>query len=169
MKIKLFLRMILILTLMIPFIQFSIYFDSLPDKVASHFNSSGYADGYMSKGSFLFLMGGITLFVGGLFVGLSFFLKKLPLSLLNVPNKDYWFVEDRKDKSLELTEIIFSLMGIATMLFFITISQLTISYNLQPHPKPLEKFWIFLVAFLTIIFSLVGYMYYRFRKPKQNH
>lgn len=166
MKLKLFLKLLLIITALLPLLYLVVMYDSLPQKVASHFDASGNADGFMTKSSFFFMLGGIVIFLSAMFVGLSIFLRKLPLSLLNVPNKDYWFSDERKEASFDITEKIFSLMGIATLLFFLLIIHLTIKYNVEVNPEQLSNFFIYLISYLVVIFSLVGFIYYHFRKPK---
>ena len=62
----------------------------LPDRVATHFNAAGQADGWMPRGeaikSFALFAAGISL----LTPVLMFCIRFLPARLLNVPRKEYW-------------------------------------------------------------------------------
>jgi uncharacterized membrane protein len=66
------------------------YYPLLPDRVASHFDSSGLADGWASKASFVtgsLIATGICALV---FLGVSFAMLGIPDRFINLPNKDYW-------------------------------------------------------------------------------
>src|SRR5689334_19191939 len=67
----------------------------LPERVASHFKVAGTPDGWMSRSAYLWtfagLTGGMSLFILTLFYCLRF----LPVSLINLPNRDYWLASER--------------------------------------------------------------------------
>lgn len=167
MKLKIILFAVMIISAILPMIQLIIYYDSLPERVAAHFNAAGEADEFMTKSSFLFLIGGVHFFVSFLFIGIIFFIKKLPLSMINVPNKEYWFTDERKVASYDFFQKAMAVIAITTLLFLFVIMQSTIQYNLKENPEPISEFWIYLAAMLAITFSTVGVMFFRFRKSNE--
>jgi len=77
------------------------YYPQLPDKVASHFGPSGQPDAWSTKTFFVAFYLVITGINALLFLGISFGMSKIPVSLINLPNKDYWLSEERKQKTFD--------------------------------------------------------------------
>ena len=68
----------------------------LPDQVATHFDSSGQPNGWMSRSThLLFTMAlcfGVPLFV----VATLFVVRCLSDSIINIPHRDYWLAAERR-------------------------------------------------------------------------
>jgi uncharacterized membrane protein len=68
----------------------------LPERVASHFGAAGEPNGWMSRSAYLQFIGifgaGVPLFIIVVF-------RLLPVSLINVPNRDFWFAPERSAQS----------------------------------------------------------------------
>jgi uncharacterized membrane protein len=77
------------------------YYPQLPEKVASHFGPSGRPDGWSTRTDFITFYLGVAGILAVVFLGISFGLSKIPVSLVNLPNKDYWFAEERKQKTID--------------------------------------------------------------------
>jgi hypothetical protein len=75
----------------------SFHWQHLPDRVASHFNGSGVADGWMSRDANFFLSAGILVGLTASFALLGFMMRRLPGRWINLPNKGYWLAPDRAD------------------------------------------------------------------------
>ena len=71
-------------------------FERLPERVASHFNASGAADGWMSRGNYLAFIVSLAVFLPGIVVGLCFALRYMPAWTFNLPNRDYWLAPGRR-------------------------------------------------------------------------
>lgn len=73
----------------------------LPDRVATHFGGSGRADGWMSQQAYM--RGAISFGLGLplLFVAIFFLLRFVPVSALNMPNREYWFSPERRAQSFD--------------------------------------------------------------------
>ena len=67
-----------------------VWLADLPERLATHFNASGKANGWMSRrshGSFMLVFGlGVPAFI----LTLGSTMRFLPASLMNVPRRDYW-------------------------------------------------------------------------------
>lgn len=144
--------------------QISYYYAILPDSVATHFNHEGVADGFMSKQANLVF--DLALLIFAFFIPQlnTFFINKLPLSLINLPNKEYWFAEERRAETLKVFKTFFEWLSVAMLALFISINQLTIEANL--HRQPLsDKFWFALGGFLFFMAVWLYKIITRFRKP----
>jgi uncharacterized membrane protein len=125
-------RVILIALISMSVLQIMYYYPQLPETVASHFDINGNPNGCSSKGLFI----GTYIFV--MFVTLCSFLilpslfKYVPVSLISLPNKNYWLSPERKGETFRLiTEKMLS-FGNATTLFLIITFQLAFEANLNP-------------------------------------
>jgi hypothetical protein len=70
----------------------------LPERVASHFSAGGHPDGWMSRLAYLRFIG-IFGAVVPLFIVVVF--RLMPVNLINVPNRDFWFAPERSAQSSE--------------------------------------------------------------------
>lgn len=68
----------------------------LPERVASHFNASGAADGWMSRDSHLLLAAGLFIGMTALFVVIGASMRRLPARWISLPNRDLWLSGDRE-------------------------------------------------------------------------
>ncbi len=65
-------------------------YPQLPDRVASHFDLSGKADGWSTKQGLLRAYLGIIGLVALTILGGAFGVSKLPVSVINLPNRELW-------------------------------------------------------------------------------
>lgn len=73
------------------FVASVFYFGAaLPERVASHFNAEGLADGWMSRTSHLKLFTAVGVSLSVFVVGICYLIRFFPPSSLNVPHADYW-------------------------------------------------------------------------------
>ena len=120
----------------------SIYFyPSMPDKMASHWNSSGEVDGFMSKNFVLFLFPVISLFIG--------------LLLMYIPRIDPL---KQNFKSFEKE---YDLFVLTFLVFFISIQLFVIYWNLGYH----RDIRLIISMSLSILFIVIGLM---LKKTKRN-
>lgn len=141
------------------------YYPRLPDPLASHFGRDGTPDGWMSKASFLdfalTLLGIFSL----LFVGLRFWLRKIPVSLINLPHRDYWLAPERREATLEFIARHLMWFGSATLALFADMFHQTFRVNLG-QAGHLEHPVLTLVVYLVAIFSLLLVLLVKFgRRP----
>jgi len=145
--------------------QIGFYYPQLPERMASHFDAAGNPDSWMSKKAFVIFELIILSFVVGQFLLVPLLVKKLPVSLVNLPNKDYWMAEERREQTLQIIRNYFEWFAAALLLMFIGVNQLVILANLRQGNLAGGYAWLAVAAF--IMFSVVwtiGLMR-RFRKP----
>jgi uncharacterized membrane protein len=134
--------------------------------MASHFNAAGDADGWMSKNSFFIFEGGILLLILAEFTLLPYLIEKMPASLINLPNKDFWLAKERRTETFGAIRSYFEWFSILLLALFIAINQIVFRANLiQENLSPLAM-WLILGAFFAFtIFWLVKF-FRRFKIKK---
>ncbi len=93
-------RAILYLLIGVFLAQIVYYYPNLPETVASHFNGLGKPDGWMTKQNFVIFESVLLLIIIFEFTLLPFVIEKMPNSLINLPNKDYWLATERREATL---------------------------------------------------------------------
>ena len=69
----------------------------LPERVASHFNAAGTANGWMPQSTYVRFIAGFGVVFPLLWaVGLPLLLRVTPVSLWNLPQREYWLSSERR-------------------------------------------------------------------------
>ncbi|MFZ5947407.1 MAG: DUF1648 domain-containing protein [Stygiobacter sp.] len=135
---------VLLISLLLP-----IYFyDQLPERIASHFNFRNEADGWMNKSSYLFLHYGLIFFFVAIFSGLGYLMPRFPASLINIPNKNYWLNDKRKNFTFTAIRALLFYLNSLCLLLFIVIDYLVYKANISGTNKLWSFSWFIIVAFL---------------------
>lgn len=157
---------VLIVLALLAAAQLAYYYPRLPDSIAVHFGPSGNPDAWSGKAGFIVLYGGIEalMFIMGLLAALL--PSKMPVSMLNIPNRDYWLTPERREASLEfLSDQILWLESI-TLAFLIAVAQIIVRANLHGTPRiPHAPVFTVLAVFVASIIAVSVRMYWRFRRP----
>ena len=149
-------------------IQMTHYYPLLPERLAVHFGSSGEPDGWSSKGEFMVLFGAMEAFFVLFGVGMALALDRIPVALINVRHKDYWFSPERREESLEFMKNQILWIEAATLGFFVAIAQLIFRGNLGDAPPRLPgNLWYVLIAFVATILWFSLRIVLRFRSPRE--
>ncbi len=133
--------------------QAAIYYSILPDPMASHFNGAGQADSWMSKQGFFALEGVILLIVICEFTFLPFLIKKMPDSLINLPNKNFWLAPERRAETFAAIGRGFEWFSIMLLALFIAVNQLVFRANIRGENLNAIAIWTVLGIFL--LFTLI--------------
>lgn len=134
----------------------ALYYSSLlPEHVAIHFNSAGHPDAWGNKIQLItiyFISVGV---IAVLCLGFALFAHKVPVSLLNLPNKDYWLAPERKQETFEYISVRILWIGLLTILLFIAMNHQVFRVNLG-EIATLDYFWtmIGVYFFLTLVWTI---------------
>lgn len=137
----------------------------LPDRVASHFNSAGAADGWMSRSAYLWTMAGTALGVTALLLGVFSTLRYLPPSLINLPNRDYWLAPERRAETYASFLSFGVWMAAFQMLLVLGTHLLVVKANQLQPPVLSTNVWWLLGGFLLSTLALVVSLLRHFRQP----
>ena len=146
-------------------VQMVVWYRQLPDVVPSHFNAAGQVDGEMGKTGFyaLFVSMHLLFLVG--FPLLALGLKKIPDSMINIPNKEYWLAPERREKSLSFNNTLLIAVGWMTSWLFIGIFQLSANVGIGQRDIINPEFYWLLGIYLLAIASVTIWVIMKFRLP----
>ena len=128
-----------ILTALIILIADAIYFVTvssagLPPLVASHFNASGVADGFMTKENYTVTMLAVSVGLPGFIALISLGLHKLPVSLINIPHREYWLSPERHADSMQTIKGFMDVLACILVVFLSYVHWLVVLANAHQPP-----------------------------------
>ncbi len=140
----------------------AVFWAKLPDEMASHFNAAGQPDGWMAKTTFLAVMILVQAGMGGMLYGIGCLIRILPISMVNIPNREYWLADERKDQTLRESESMMAWIAAGTAIFMLAIFWLTLDANIHKE-KALDSnaTWIVMAVFLV---GLFGFLFFKLKK-----
>jgi uncharacterized membrane protein len=130
--------------------QMLYYFPNLPQLMASHFNSLGEPDGWMSKTSFLIFEMVILFIIIGKFTLLPWLIEKIPNNLINLPNKEHWLAPERRAETFNILRVYFEWFSVGLLSLFIVVNEMVFRANLNRENLS-NAVWIVLVAYLLFV------------------
>jgi uncharacterized membrane protein len=158
---------IVLLVLYVCFIYCVMLSDTLlPARMASHFNLSGKADGWMSRGHYM-----LTISIGGsavtlLLVMLSMVCRFMPKGVINLQNRDYWLAPERLDETRAYISRHMLWFTSWFVCFFIGIHFSTVHANrLAPSRLPMVEFSVISSCFVAGTLIWAGIMWLHFQNP----
>lgn len=142
------------------------YARKLPPVVASHFGASGRPDAWGSRDSFLLFQLGIVALVNLVFLGAGALLRVLPASLVNLPNRRYWLVPERREEAIADLQSRMTAMAVATVGLLLAVFELAARANLTPSRRLSSTFAVALLGAYLLFAGvwLVG-LFRRYRRP----
>jgi uncharacterized membrane protein len=144
------------------------YYPLLPDRMASHFDACGRANGWSGKSAFFSIYSGVVLLMAFIQIMTRRSLAKSPVSLINLPNKEYWLAPLRRAESMAILEKYMSGFWSATFIFLICTMDLAFRANLGRSQALGEWFFVFLATFILFTLAWTVSLIRRFaRKPDQ--
>jgi uncharacterized membrane protein len=133
-------------------LYFSLCYPQLPDPMASHFNASGAATGWMPKSGFFTLILIVTLAAGLPIFLVPRSMAKLPNDKINLPNKEYWLAPERRIETMQYLGIQMGWFGCALLAILFCGLYNAVAANFRPdHHFDSGSFYVGLGAFLAFI------------------
>jgi uncharacterized membrane protein len=137
----------------------------LPTRMASHFNGSGRADGWMSRDGFVLFWLGVN---GALTLLLVTIAVWIPWALLNVPNKDYWADPARQLVARHRMAVWSAWFAVGLNALMASVLELILRANLMARPVLSSNHAALLVGFLTFTGLMMVALFRQFRLPDAN-
>ena len=139
----------------------------LPERVASHFGSSGAADSFMSHRGYVTFM---LVFVVGMplaMTGIMTLVFRSAKTSLNIPNRDYWLAPTRRADTVAFLTRHNMRFGACLAVFLSYVHWLVVQANSRQPPE-LSNIAIYagLALFVLTIVLWTGWLLLAFRRPK---
>lgn len=141
------------------------FYPQLPERLASHFNAAGEADGWMTKDGFFLFYGLLLLLMFGMFAGITWVVRHVPASMVNIPHREYWLAAERRDETYAMLQRNMDRMSAATLLFMNAMLIISFRANFKQPPSLGSEVWILLLLFLAGLTVLIVRLYRDFRLP----
>lgn len=139
--------------------------DQLPEIVATHYRFDGRANGWMSRTGYLMFMIGFSVGFPALIAFLIRYLPRRWPHLTNIPNREYWLAEPRREDSLRfLTAHGWWLACLLVLLFGGVHYAILIAHRSQPANLPLSLFLPLLGGFFIGFVIWIAALNRRFHK-----
>lgn len=142
----------------------------LPPVVASHFDGSGAANGFMSRDFYTWFMLAFVVGLPLLLAYLPAFAFRRPAARINLPNATYWLAPERRQETIDFICRHLARFGILLVLLLCYSHWLVIEANLQVPPKlSSPRFNGGLLLFVTLSLVWAGILLGRFfRVPRED-
>jgi uncharacterized membrane protein len=161
-------KLIFVLLVLYAAVHFSYYYPLLPGVVASHFNAAGVANGWQPKSAFFGVFVGVSILATLIGFGLPWLIGVMPVSLVNLPNKEYWLAQERMAETKSFLTGYFAWFACAMYLVVILTFDFAVQYNLHAEhlPDPARQ-WYILAGFLVFTVVWIIRMLAKFLRPPQ--
>jgi uncharacterized membrane protein len=136
--------------------------DRLPERVASHFDFAGNPNGWTTRDGFLATYGIMVTATGLLLLGGALLMRRVPATMINLPNRDYWLDPARRGEALGYLETWMLWFGVATTAFLMAMMSLAFNFSLHGSTRPATHFLPLTVAFLAAVLVMTGALLRRF-------
>ena len=128
-------------------------YPQLPDRVATHFNAAGAADGWSTRSGFLTTCLVTLALTAILIPALSWGLRFVPPRWINIPNRVYWLAPERVDETLRAVGDAVRWLGVPIFATLVALYHLMMRANLSPDPN--LGFWPWIVVGANLALTLV--------------
>ncbi|MCF7688461.1 MAG: DUF1648 domain-containing protein [Cephaloticoccus sp.] len=135
----------------------------LPERIATHFDLQGKANGWDLRASHIAYQVGLAVLLGGLFGGMGWLVGKLPDALVNIPHREYWMAPGRRTATLGTLAAMLHACGSVVLGFFILFFQQIFVANLSGQLQ--LKLLPLIIGQFILLAGLVTALMLRFRRP----
>ena len=135
----------------------------LPPEVPIHFDFNGEPDGFSSRSTHLWTMSSLVVGTTLFFLFFCWLTPKIPDSMVNLPDKEYWLAEERRSETYVRIQLMLIWVGVLTTLLFSTLAFFSwlVGMNYLASISP----WIWLVTLIYMV-AIVSICLGQFRKPQ---
>ncbi len=138
------------------------YYPQLPSLMATHFDASGYPDSFMDKQSFILVFAALLLIIVISFGLVAYFFPQL-LEISNIPNKDFWLMEENRDYAFRILIVNYLSLGTLTLIFFSYIFYTVARFNILSLSRT-GSIWPPLIIYLLLTTLIVANLLRNFGK-----
>ncbi len=146
--------------------QHAWYWPQLPDRIATHWGIDGQPNDWMTRTAATLTLCGLQIGVPLFLVAVTWLACRMPDSMLNIPNREYWLQPDRRAVTLQWMKRMLAWIAVLTSLCMIGIGHLAFIANKTGGGLNVGLFWAVLGAYLACVFSIAGRSLFRFQMPR---
>jgi serine/threonine-protein kinase len=150
---------------LIALLQQLLYWQRLPERVATHFDGSGKPNGWMHRDNAALLMVGFETLMPAIFLGIAYAIYFIPSQFINIPHREFWLAPDKREASIAFVARSTAAFSLAISLFFIGMNHLTYLANQSGGNLNPLWFWTLMACFLVFTALWVLGLMLRFRIP----
>jgi uncharacterized membrane protein len=158
-------RWITLGVLLLSGIRVATVWSELPLLMASHFGPGGAPNGWMTREQFFGTLGVIGGGVSALLLLLPLVLAAVPTEFINLPNRDYFFAEERRAATLARLGGFTAWLGVATTALIALVLELSIEANLRRGPLDNGVFLLGMTVYLFGMAATLIALFRAFRLP----
>jgi len=155
----------LVVTIMAAIGLYVSWIPGLPAEIPIHFDENMVPDDVVSSSEFLWIFIFSQLAALLVFVGLSFGIRYIPVSLVNLPNREYWLTGERRADSLSWLSGMLMLMASSVMWLMIGLFRMSVQFGRGDLQNPGPVLWTMVIMFLAVCAGVIIYSLFRFKKP----
>src|SRR6202045_4717617 len=124
----------------------------LPEVLGSHFAGNGAVNGWQRRGAFFTTEVAVVVLAAVVGFGIPRIIGAMPVSLINLPNKESWVTPERRAETLGYLQMHMAWFGCALLAFLLFVMELVFRANLQSPPRLNSAAFVpGLVAFLLFV------------------
>lgn len=159
-------RLVFAILLVVAVALMVVHYPQLPERMASHFDGAGRANGWSSKAFFFGVQAFVLLLVTVCFAILPQRIQKLPPDKINLPNKSYWLAPERREATMASVVSAITWFGCAVLVFLIAVTWLVLRVNLGfERGLPTAPMGGLLAGLIACVILLIARMTYIGRRP----
>lgn len=159
-------RLLFVLALVVVPVLIAATSSGLPDRVATHFGTGGFANGWMTRDGYLAFMVAMTTLLPLVVVAMTGLFPGMALAKYRIANADYWLAPQRRQATRDWLIDNACAMGIVLTLFFAAMHMLLIEANaVVPAELPGPPFVALLAGFIVAVIAWVVWTRQHFRRP----
>ena len=141
--------------------------ESLPPHVASSFNFSGDAGGFMRRGTYLVFMAAAIFGAAAIILLVCAVLPRLAPRLVNIPAREYWLAPERREETYASLAASGALLACLVTAFLIALHLLVVEANAHQPPRlDSNILWVLMTVLALSVLAAQFFFWRRFRHPR---
>jgi uncharacterized membrane protein len=121
------------LMLLMGVLQWMRAYRQLPDRMASHFDFYGRANGWQPKEAFFLVLAVVIVMTGVMGFLIPVVIAAAPTEFINLPRKDYWLAPERREETLRFLRTRLEWFACGVLFVLLYAASQAINANLPDH------------------------------------
>jgi uncharacterized membrane protein len=140
------------------------YLPVLPERLATHFDAGGHANGWSDHAGFIESVAALVLIMAAIFFG-GGLIGRIPDRLINLPNKSYWLAHERRDQALAYLRDWLRWFVVLTLAMLTLVIGMALRANLAAPPRLSGYATWLIAAYVVLALAMLLTVFRRFRAP----